>query len=138
MTDLTYRDAIYANAIIHHLEYFKKNKMKFNIFVSPENLDLSNLPPQAFLNGFLFCSFDYGSEETWITDQISIEDNKFNCVLVYNVGGEWAEFTISFPLINIVGITRIFSSNISEISENYTDAFRSLVENSKKHLKLVR
>ena len=147
MTDLTYRDAIYGNAIIQHLEYFKKNKMKFNIFVSPENSDLSVLPDQAFLNGFLCCSFDYGAEESWITDQITIEDNKFNCVLVYKVGGEceeWDEFAISFPLINIVGITRIDGVKdlyLSEVSENYTDytdEFRTLIENSKKHLKLVR
>lgn len=59
MTDLTYRDAIYGNAIVQYLEYFKKNNMKFNIFVSLENTNIPELPPQAFLNGFLFCSFDY-------------------------------------------------------------------------------
>lgn len=42
MTDLTYRDAIYGNAIIQHLEYFEKNKMKFNIFDDLPSIQFKN------------------------------------------------------------------------------------------------
>ena len=72
-----------------------------------------------------------------MTIELKVEDNLFKCVVVYFVDNEWKEYQIQFPVIDIVGISRIDKINniIQTISEN--QSFRNKVENSKKHLKLV-
>lgn len=132
------RDDLYFDVISNYIEYFRENKQKFNIMVQvQEGTELAKLPQEAYYNGFLHCSFDFGAEETWVADQITLEDNLFKCVVVYFVDNEWKEYQIQFPVINIIGISRIDKINniIQTISEN--QSFRNKVENSKKHLKLV-
>lgn len=137
------RDDLYFDVISNYIEYFRENKQKFNIMVQvQEGTELAKLPQEAYYNGFLHCSFDFGAEETWVADQITLEDNLFKCVVVYFVDNEWKEYQIQFPVINIIGISSIkgiknveitpITSIVSEDKE-----FRNKVENSKKHLKLV-
>ena len=133
------RDELYFDVISNYIKYFRENKQKFNIMVQvQEGTELSKLPPQAYYNGFFHCSFDFGAEETWTSDQIVLEDNLFKWVVVYFVDNEWTEYQIEFPVINIVVISRIpesvdFKNTIEQIDRE----FRARVENSKKHLKLV-
>ena len=136
------RDELYFDVISNYIEYFRENKQKFNIMVQvQEGTELAKLPPQAYYNGFFHCSFDFGAEETWTADQIILEDNLFKCVAVYFVDNEWQEYQIQFPVINIVGISRIAgiagSINFEFPLEEIDQSFRARVENSKKHLKLV-
>ena len=142
------RDELYFDVISNYIEYFRENKQKFNIMVQvQEGTELSKLPQEAYYNGLFHATFDFGSEETWVADQIILEDNLFKCIVVYFVNKEWKEYQIEFPVINIVGISRITgtvgtvgiagSMNLEFPSEEIGQSFRNKVENSKKHLKLV-
>ncbi len=100
------RDEIYSECINLYLDSFELNRQKFRIIVAPTE-DMKILPVEAFSNGCVVADFDYGAEETWTTDQILIEDNMFNCVLVYrNANDEWIEYDVSFPISNILYITK--------------------------------
>jgi hypothetical protein len=138
------RDDIYTTAVQAFIEAARANKTKISIAVEvQEDSEISNLPQEAYINGFLFCTFDFGAEDTWVADQIQIENNTFSCVLVYNnsgtsgTSGNWQEYPVSFPCVNIIGIdSPNLDTNILPLS-SYDEDFRNKVENSKKHLKLV-
>ena len=134
------RDEIYANSIISYIEYFKENKMKFSLLVqAQEGAEISKLPAEAYYNGFLHCSFDFGATETYLTDSIKIENNIFSCILVYQTNEEWKEYKVSFPLIHIIGITKIEETNrtITFAVTKENKEFQIKVENSKSRLKLI-
>ena len=102
------RDELYFDVISNYIEYFRENKQKFNIMVQvQEGTELSKLPQEAYYNGLFHATFDFGAEETWVADQIVLENNLFKCIVVYFVNKEWKEYQIEFPVINIVGISRI-------------------------------
>ena len=83
------RDDIYTTAVQSFIDAARVNKTKISIAVEVQkDSEISYLPQEAYINGFLFCTFDFGSEETWVADQIQIENNTFNCVLVYNTSNE--------------------------------------------------
>lgn len=134
------RDEIYTTAIRAFIEAARANKTKISIAVEvQENSEISNLPQEAYINGFLFCTFDFGAEETWVSDQIQIENNTFSCVLVYrNDTGNWQEYPVSFLCINIIGIDlhNLDKNNILPLS-SFNEDLQIKVQNSKKHLKLV-
>ena len=68
------RDEIYSNAIREYIQYFRDNKLKFNMLVQVlEGSEISKLPVEAYYNGFLHCSFDFGATETYLTDNLTIE-----------------------------------------------------------------
>lgn len=133
------RDDLYFDVISNYIDYFRENKQKFDIMVQvQEGTELAKLPPEAYYNGLFYATFDFGLDETWVADQIALEDNLFKCVVVYFVDNEWKEYQIQFPVINIIGISRISGSINFEFSlEEISQDFRNKVENSKKHLKLV-
>lgn len=135
------RDEVYFNYIRSYIDYNRDNKLNFSLYVQlPGDLTesgIDKLPPEAFQNGLLFVTFDFGAEETWVVDQILLEDGLFKCVLVFNVGEEWKEFPIEFPVINIALLTRndFFSG---KIKQTYNKSFEEKVQNSMKHLKFKR
>lgn len=136
------RDEIYNNSIIEYIDYFRENKMKFNMLVIvPEGSEISKLPEEAYHNGFLHCSFDFGAEETYISDNISVENGSFDCILVYQGPDGWEEYQVQFPLINIIGITKIETSNprtvVFKVTDKEDKEFQIIVDNSKRHLKLL-
>lgn len=129
------RDEIYFNAIVDYINYNKEHKLKFNMYVYVhKDSEISKLPSEAFQNGLLFTTFDFGAEETWVPDQIELKDGLFKCVLVFYVDDNWVEFPIEFPVINIIALTRY---NFEQRIE-YSFDFAEKVKNSKKHLKLVQ
>lgn len=135
------RDIIYANSIKEYIEYFRTNKLKFSIIaMKTEKLELLNLPAQAYYAGCLYCSFDFGAKETWLTDQIEIDENMFKAVLVYEDSNKWmVEYPIEFPIIDILGISKI-EIKPREVTFNVTKhdkEFQIKVDNSKKHLRLL-
>ena len=134
------RDDIYSNAIREYIQYFRDNKLKFNMLVQVlEGSEISKLPVEAYYNGFLHCSFDFGADETYLTDNLIIENNTLNCILVYNGIDGWEEYQVSFQLMQVIGITKIEESSRT-ITFNVTKEdkeFQIKVENSKKHLKLI-
>ena len=132
------RDDIYTTAVQTFIDAARVNKTKISIAVEvQEDSEISNLPQEAYINGFLFCTFDFGTEETWVADQIQIENNTFSCVLVYNISNEWKEYPVSFSCVNIIGIDLPnLDTNILPLF-SFDEDFRIKVQNSKKHLKLV-
>ena len=138
------RDDIYTTAVQAFIESARVNKTKISIAVEVQkDSEISNLPQEAYMNGFLFCTFDFGGEETWVADQIQIENNIFSCVLVYSTSstsstsGTWEEYPVSFPCVNIIGIDLLnLDKNILPLS-SFDEDFQIKVQNSKKHLKLV-
>lgn len=135
------RDDIYSNAIREYIQYFRDNKLKFNMLVQVlEGSEISKLPVEAYYNGFLHCSFDFGAEETYLTDNLMIENDTLNCILVYNGIDGWEEYPVSFQLMQVIGITKIEESSRT-ITFNVTKEdkeFQIKVENSMKHLKLIK
>ena len=135
------RDEVYFNYIKSYIDYNRDNKLKFNLFVQLlENLNgsgIDKLPSDAFQNGLLYMSFDFGSEETWVADQIKLENGLFKCILVYNINDIWTEFPVEFPVINIALLTRndFFSENIKQV---FDSDFLAKVQNSMKHLKSAK
>lgn len=139
------RDEIYNNSIIEYIDYFRENKMKFSMLVHvPEGSEIALLPEEAYYNGFLHCSFDFGAEETYLADSVSIENNTFNCVLVYQGIDVLEEYEVSFPVIDIIGITKIEESNrtvtftVTRSGTKEDKEFQFKVESSKRHLKLLK
>ena len=134
------RDEVYFNYIKSYIDYNRDNKLNFNLLVQlPGNLKesgIDKLPSEAFQNGLLYMSFDFGSEETWVADQIKLENGLFKCILVYNINDIWTEFPVEFPVINIALLTRndFFSENIKQV---FDSDFLAKVQNSMKHLKFV-
>ena len=118
------RDEVYYNYIKSYIDYNRQNKLKFNLFVQlPANLKetgIDKLPNEAFQNGLLYMSFDFGAEETWVADQIKLENGLFKCILVYNINDIWTEFPVEFPVINIALLTRnhFFSENIKQVFDS--------------------
>lgn len=138
------RDEIYKNSIIEYIDYFRENNMKFSMLVHvPEGSEIALLPEEAYYNGFLHCSFDFGAEETYLADSVSIENNTFNCVLVYQGIDVLEEYEVSFPVIDIIGITKIEESNrtvtftVTRSGTKEDKEFQFKVESSKKQLKLI-
>lgn len=137
------RDDIYINSIISYIEYFRQNKMKFSLLVQvQEGTEISKLPAEAYYNGFLHCSFDFGATETYLTDNLNIENGVLSCILVYQGTNDWEEYEISFPLIHIIGITKIEDTNRTiTFAVSYRTKedkeFQIKVENSKSRLKLI-
>lgn len=137
------RDEIYNNSIIEYIDYFRENKMKFHMLVLvPEGSEISKLPEEAYYNGFLHCSFDFGAEETYLADSVSVENGLFNCVLVYQGIDVLEEYEVSFPVIDIIGITKIETSNprtvVFKVTAKEDKEFQFKVESSKRHLKLLK
>lgn len=134
------RDEIYINAIREYIEYFRENKMKFNMLVQvPECSEISKLPQEAYYNGYLHCSFDFGAAEPYLTDNITIENDIFNCILVYQGVDGWREYAVSFQLTQVIGITKIEETNrtiVFAVTKEDKE-FQIKVENSKKHLRLI-
>lgn len=134
------RDEIYSNAIREYIQYFRDNKLKFNMLVQVlEGSEISKLPVEAYYNGFLHCSFDFGATETYLTDNLTIENNTLNCILVYGGVDGWEEYPVSFQLMQVIGITKIEESSRT-ITFNVTKEdkeFQIKVENSKSRLKLA-
>ncbi len=134
------RDEIYSNAIREYIQYFRDNKLKFNMLVQVlEGSEISKLPVEAYYNGFLHCSFDFGATETYLTDNLTIENNTLNCILVYDGVDGWEEYPVSFLLMQVIGITKIEESSRT-ITFNVTKEdkeFQIKVENSKSRLKLA-
>lgn len=131
------RDEIYFNYIRSYIDYTRENKLKFSMYTQLTGANesgIAELPSQAFQNGLLFTTFDFGAEETWVPDQIVLENGLFKCVLVFYVEDNWVEFPIEFPVINIIALTRY---NFEQRIE-YSFDFAEKVKNSKKHLKLVQ
>lgn len=134
-------DEIYSNSISYYIETARNKKLRFSILVAvPENSEISKLPQEAYRNGFLFADFDFGAEETWTADQISIDNKTFSCVLVYAGVDGWDEYPVSFPCSLIVGIDGINNIDIETSSEKKTESqeFLNKVQESKKHLRLVK
>lgn len=134
------RDDIYINSIISYVEYFRQNKMKFSLLVQvQEGTEISKLPAEAYYNGFLHCSFDFGDIETYLTDNLNIENGVLSCILVYQDADGWEEYTVSFPLVHIISITKIEDTNrtITFAVTKEDKEFQIKVENSKRHLKLI-
>lgn len=138
------RDEIYKNSIIEYIDYFRENKIKFSMLVHvPEGSEIALLPEEAYYNGFLHCSFDFGAEETYLADSVSIENNTFNCVLVYQGIDVLEEYEVSFPVIDIIGITKIEESNrtvtftVTRSGTKEDKEIQVKVESSKQHLKLI-
>ena len=139
------RDEIYTFAIKSYIDNARENKLKISLAAEvQEGSEISKLPKEAYVNGFLYMTFDFGAEQTWVADQIEIKDKMFNCILVYAGSDGWQEYPVSFPCIFIIGIdspeidssrTVYFSipTNTKEDKE-----FQVKVDNSKKHLKLVK
>lgn len=136
------RDEIYTFAIKSYIENARENKLKISLAVEvQEGLEISKLPKEAYVNGFLYMTFDFSSENTWVTDQIEIKDKMFSCVLVYAGSDGWQEYPVSFPCIFIIGIDspEIDSTRTVNFSITKEDKeFEVKVNNSKKHLKLVK
>ena len=137
---MIFRDEIYSNTIREYIQYFRDNKLKFSMLVQvQEDSEISKLPQEAYYNGFLHCSFDFGATETYLTDNLTIKNDIFNCILVYGSVDGWEEYTVSFPLIHVIGITKIEESSRT-ITFNVTKEdkeFQIKVENSKSRLKLA-
>lgn len=136
------RDEIFFNAIKEYIDYNRENKLKFNMYVQvQEDSSISELPQEAYSNGFLFMTFDFGSEETWVADQIILEDNLFKCILVYPGVDGFEEYPIEFPVTNIIGVSRNnYSPETRTVTFNvtkYDSDFLVKVQNSKSKLKLV-
>ncbi len=136
------RDEIYAETIKSYIDNARENKLKISLAAEvQEGSEISKLPKEAYVNGFLYMTFDFGSEQTWVVDQIEIKDKMFNCVLVYTGTDGWEEFPVSFPCIFIIGIDspEIDSGRTVNFSITKEDKeFEVKVNNSKKHLKLVK
>lgn len=136
------RDEIYTFAIKSYIENARENKLKISLAVEvQEGSEISKLPKEAYVNGFLYMTFDFSSENTWVTDQIEIKDKMFSCVLVYAGSDGWQEYPVSFPCIFIIGIDspEIDSTRTVNFSITKEDKeFEVKVNNSKKHLKLVK
>lgn len=134
------RDEIYSNAIREYIQYFRDNKLKFNMLVQvQEGTEISKLPEEAYYNGFLHCSFDFGATETYLTDNLNIENDVLSCILVYQGTDGWVEYPVSFPVVHIIGITKIEDTN-RIVTFNVTKEdkqFQIKVENSKSYLKLI-
>lgn len=137
-------DEIYSNSISYYIETARNKKLRFSILVAvPENSEISKLPQEAYRNGFLFADFDFGAEETWTANQISIDDKMFSCVLVYAGVDGWDEYPVSFPCSLIVGIDGIDSIDsidieTSSVEKTESQEFLNKVQESKKHLRLVK
>lgn len=131
------RDEVYANTIINYIDYFRKNKKLFSLMVQVEpGSEVSKLPQEAYRDGFLYCTFDFSAKITWIADQIKIEDNMFSCILVYAGAKGWEEYPVSFPIIYIIGITKIEEQKETIFNVvHYSEEFQLKIDNSKKHLK---
>ena len=136
------RDEIYTFAINSYIENARENKLKISLAVEvQEGSEISKLPKEAYVNGFLYMTFDFGSENTWVADQIEIKDKMFSCILVYAGSDGWQEYPVSFPCIFIIGIDspEIDSTRTVNFSITKEDKeFEVKVNNSKKHLKLVK
>lgn len=134
------RDEIYINAIREYIEYFRDNKLKFSMLVQvPEGSEISKLPKEAYYNGYLHCSFDFGASEPYLTDNITIENDIFNCILVYQGVDGWQEYAVSFQLMQVIGITKIEETNrtiVFAVTKEDKE-FQIKVENSKRHLRLI-
>lgn len=143
MNKMISRDDIYFEAIKSRLDYFRQNKVMFNMLILPTE-DTPKLPSEAYYNGTIFCSFDFGAEETWTADQIELKDNIFTCVLVYQGIDGWDEYWISVPIHNILSITDCdLKSNRDNntttfLVTKYSNDFQIKVNKSKKHLRMIR
>ena len=98
---------IVNDLLLQYFEYFKENKMKYSIGVVPTKEITNVLPKEAFTDNLLIATFDWSAEETWVAEQVNIEDNIFSCILVYKQDDEWTEYNVSFPMNFIVYITEI-------------------------------
>lgn len=134
------RDEIYEFAVKSYIDNARENKLKISIAAEVQkDSEISKLPQEAFVNGFLYMTFDFSTEETWVVDQIEIKDKTFNCVLVYAGPDGWEEYPVSFPCIFIIGID---SPEINQRTINFSitkenKEFQIKVQNSKSKLKLV-
>lgn len=102
------QNEIYSKSIQDYVNHFKNGKSKFKMLVHPTEDNIDKLPKEAFIDNMLFIEFDFGSENTWVAEQIKIKDNMFYCVLVYKVNGEWIEFKTEFPCIAIQSISKSY------------------------------
>lgn len=71
--------------------------MKFSLLVQvQEGTEISKLPAEAYYNGFLHCSFDFGATETYLTDNLNIENGVLSCILVYQDADGWKNIQFHF------------------------------------------
>ena len=69
------RDEIYEFAVKSYIDNARENKLKISIAAEVQkDSEISKLPQEAFVNGFLYMTFDFSAEETWVVDQIEIKD----------------------------------------------------------------
>lgn len=136
------RDEIYTESINSYIEIARENKLKISMYIQvPENSDISKLPKEAYINGLLYVDFDFGAEQTWLTDQIVIDKGIFSTILVYPGPDGWQEYPVSFPCLLILGIVGL--DDVKPRTVNFTvikedKEFQIKVQNSKTKLKLVK
>lgn len=139
---LKLRDSIYAESINSYIEIARENKLKISMYIQvPDNSDISKLPKEAFVNGLLYVDFDFGAEQTWLTDQIVVENGMFSTVLVYPGTDGWQEYPVSFPCLLILGIVGLDDVKPRTVNFSVTKEdkeFQIKVQNSKSKLRLVK
>lgn len=136
------RDEIYTESINSYIEIARENKLKISMYIQvPENSDISKLPKEAYIDGLLYVDFDFGAEQTWLTDQIVVENGMFSTVLVYPGTDGWQEYPVSFPCLLILGIVGLDDVKPRTVNFSITKEdkeFQIKVQNSKTKLKLVK
>lgn len=136
------RDEIYTESINSYIEIARENKLKISMYIQvPENSDISKLPKEAYINGLLYVDFDFGAEQTWLTDQIVIDKGIFSTILVYPGTDGWQEYPVSFPCLLILGIVGLDDVKPRTVNFSITKEdkeFQIKVQNSKTKLKLVK
>lgn len=139
---LKLRDSIYAESINSYIEIARENKLKISMYIEvPENSEISKLPKEAYINGLLYVDFDFGAEQTWLTDQIVIDKGMFSTILVYPGTDGLQEYPVSFPCLLILGIVGLDDVKPRTVNFSITKEdkeFQVKVKNSKTKLKLVK
>lgn len=136
------RDEIYTESINSYIEIARENKLKISMYIQvPENSDISKLPKKAYIDGLLYVDFDFGAEQTWLTDQIVINNGMFSTVLVYPGTDGWQEYPVSFPCLLILGIVGLDDVKPRTVNFSVTKEdkeFQIKVQNSKSKLRFVK
>ena len=139
---LKLRDSIYAESINSYIEIARENKLKISMYIEvPDNSEISKLPKEAYVNGLLYVDFDFGADQTWLTDQIVVDKGMFSTILVYPGPDGWQEYPVSFPCLLILGIVGLDDVKPRTVNFSITKEdkeFQLKVQNSKTKLRLVK
>lgn len=67
---------------------------------------VSELPKEAFRGDFFEVDFDFGAENTYLADNLKIEDGFIKCIVAYQGVEGWEEYNVDIPILHIAHMSK--------------------------------